>query len=403
MRRMGNLWIVALILICLPATALSQTRQGEPAGQVQPSGQSTDPLEGSWAGIVRSPQGGQMRAQVIITKQANGYAGSITDFQPGKPMIPFQVLTYDEKERKVAARFSFTPPRGSPTPVNVSFSVAGDSLLGNAIVRLDNNPPVQFIYELKKQADTGAAGVLEERPAEIEEYNGIKAERDVDAKIKLIDSFVKNHPDSPMRAYALQEGALLGKRMNDIEMMADYGERSLAAWPDNFVLMTELASGYVQRRLPDKAEEKATKAIELVEKADKPAQITEAQWASGKKNLLITNFGTLGFVHLNRAQSTKDMPQRKAECEKALAPFKLALDLMPSDDYSLYGMGVVYALMDDYPNAEPNLAKAIVISGQVSAISRALLEELYKGQHNGNLNGLDQVLAKAKTELGIIR
>ncbi len=406
MRRTDSFRVVALIVISISATAWSRTHQGKPdtASQAQPPRQSpTDPLEGRWAGIVRSPQGGQMAAQVIIKKQGEGYTGSISDFQPGKPMIPFQALTYDDKQKKAVARFLFAPPRGPSTTVSVSFSVAGDTLLGNTSVKLGSSPPVQFVYELKRQADWGDAILPDNQPPEIEEFNKIKAQRDADAKIKMIDDFVKKYPDSSMKAYALQEGALLGKQMNDIEMMADYGEKSLAAWPDNFVLMTELASAYVQRRMVDKAEEKAMKAIALVEKADKPPQITEDQWQTGRKNVLTTNFSTLGFVHLIRAQSNKDQAAMRAECEKAITPFKQALDLMPADDYSLYGLGVVYALLEDYSNAESNLAKATVIAGQISSLSRPMLEQIYKSHHNGSLDGLDQVLANAKKQLGLIR
>jgi regulator of sirC expression with transglutaminase-like and TPR domain len=121
----------------------------------------------------------------------------------------------------------------------------------------------------------------------------------------------------------------------------------------------------------------------------------------GRRNLLTTNFSTLGFVHSRRAQAGKDDAAKKSECEKALTWFKKALDLTPVDDYSLYGSGVIYSFLEDYSNAESNLAGAVVVPGQVSKIARSVLEQLYKSRHNGTLDGLDEVLANARKKLGI--
>jgi len=79
-------------------------------------------------------------------------------------------------------------------------------------------------------------------------------------------------------AYVYQDGVYLGRQSNNIEMMADYGEKSLEAWPENYTLLTELASAYVQRGRVDLAEAKAKLALDLVEAAEKPTHMTDAHW-----------------------------------------------------------------------------------------------------------------------------
>lgn len=408
MRRTRHLSNTVLMFILFSAGAWCQ----EPATRPQPAGQAqaqstADPLQGRWAGIVRSPQGGQMPAAVVFKKEADGYSGTISDLQPNRPMIPFQTLNYDEKQKKVVATFFFRPANRQPTVVNISFVIAGDTLHGNTTIKLEGQPPappVQLLYELKKTSDMPETNsVPSANQPEMDEYNQIRAELDDTAKKKLIDDFLQKHPNSSLAAYVLQEGALMGRRRSDLQMLSDYGERSLAIWPDNFVLLTELGSAYVQRRFVDRAEEKATKAIALVDKAEKPLQVTETQWAIGKKELLTNNFSTLGFVHMYRAEASKDPAGKKAEAEKAVVPFKRALEFTAADDFSLYGLGVVYGILNDYPNAESSLAKCVVLNGSVSSIARSLLEEFYKSEHKGSLDGLDQILAKAKSELGISR
>jgi len=370
--------------------------------QAQPA---ADPLQGRWAGTVKSPQGGEMPAVVVLRKEAESYSGSISDFQPNRPMIPFQTVTYDAKQKKLATTFAFILGNRRPTLVNITFVLDGDRLRGKTTVKLEGQPPtqpVQFVYELKKTSDyvETVSGPSADQP-EMDEYSQIRAEQDPTAKKKLIDDFLQTHPNSRIAAYVLQEGALLGRTLGNLQMLSDYGERSLAIWPDNYILMTELGSAYVQQKLIDKAEEKATKALAVIDKADKPVQLSESQWAAGKKEVLTTNFSTLGFVHTYRAELNKDLAAKKAEAEKAVAPFKRALELTATDDFSLYGLGAAYGILNDYPNAESNLAKCAVLNGAVSSVAKSLLEEFYKARHNGSLEGLDQVLAKARSELGI--
>jgi len=45
--------------------------------------------------------------------------------------------------------------------------------------------------------------------------------------------------------------------------MEEYGEKSLDLWPDNYSLLTELGSAYVQRDRVYLAEVHAAKALEL--------------------------------------------------------------------------------------------------------------------------------------------
>src|SRR5687767_1029737 len=169
-------------------------------------------------------------------------------------------------------------------------------------------------------------------PAEVEAYKKLQAEADTAAKKRLVDEFLKTYPESGLTAYVHQEGSYLGQQTNNFESMIDHGEKSLAIIPENFTLMTILANAYVERNFVDKAEEKAEKAIDLVQNATKPAAATEEQWTQGKNMLLSTNFSTLGYVHLRRAQGIPDPKERKAETERAIAPFKKAIEYNKIDD-----------------------------------------------------------------------
>jgi len=42
-----------------------------------------------------------------------------------------------------------------------------------------------------------------------------------------------------------------------------------------------------------------------------------------------------------------------------------------------------------------------VLNGQLEARAKQYLEDLYKARHNDTLDGIEEVMAKAKTELGM--
>jgi tetratricopeptide (TPR) repeat protein len=117
--------------------------------------------------------------------------------------------------------------------------------------------------------------------------------------------------------------------------------------------------------------------------------------------LLARNNTTLGFVELRRAQASQESAVRKGGAENAIAAFHRALEQQPADEFALYGLGFAYAILNDYRNAESNLAKAVAVNGIVATNARNLLEEIYRSQHNQSLAGLDLVIAKAKAELGL--
>ncbi len=233
----------------------------------------------------------------------------------------------------------------------------------------------------------------------MDEYNRLHNEVDPAAKKNLIDEFVEKYPSSGLLAYVYQDGVYLGRQSNNIEIMAEYGEKSLVLWPDNYTLLTELGSAYVQRNRVDLAEARASQALEMVAAAEKPQHMTAQQWAEGRKMLMSSNYNTLGYVHVRRAQASQDEAVRRREAEYAITPFRRALEYVPTDDFSFYGLGYAYTILNDYPNAESNLAKAVVVNGIIMGSARRLLEEVYKSRHKQSLEGLEQVIAKAKTEL----
>jgi tetratricopeptide (TPR) repeat protein len=257
--------------------------------------------------------------------------------------------------------------------------------------------PKQAVANAVSREAPGRAG----SQRELDAYRRLRFEVDPAVKRSLIQKFAADYPESQLLAFVYQEGAYLGRLAHNVDVMADFGAKSLEHWPDNYELRTELGSVFVQRGRVAEAESQAARALELVVVADKPASLTDPQWDAAKKMLLAGNHRTLGFVHLRRAQAEQDAAGRREEAGMAIRSFQRALEYHAIDDFSYYGLGFAHGILDDYTEAESNLARSVAIGGVVMASARILLEEIYRSRHNQSLNGLDLVIARAKAELGL--
>lgn len=77
------------------------------------------------------------------------------------------------------------------------------------------------------------------------------------------------------------------------------------------------------------------------------------------------------------------------------------LKLTPKNDGAHLFVGLAHWKLQQLDQAEAAFAKAVVLSGPNSARAQQYLETIYKPRNGDSLDGLDKVLAKAKSDLGI--
>lgn len=86
---------------------------------------------------------------------------------------------------------------------------------------------------------------------------------------------------------------------------------------------------------------------------------------------------------------------------KVVQTYDQMLKLDPKNDAAWLFKGLSHWRLQELDAAQDALAKAVVLGGPNSQKARQYLEQLYKPRNNNSLEGLDQVLAKAKSELGV--
>lgn len=256
------------------------------------------------------------------------------------------------------------------------------------------------------------------------------------------DKFGAEFPNAEVnkKVFVFENAMAAGQQANSFDKALEYGDKVLAAQPDNVSALITV-SGILVEKIPTdeaaknaalaRAYDLASKAIEGVTKifsAPKPPNFTDEQWNREKSNLLGQLSATRGYIHLN-----------KQEYDQAILQYEEALKNTPRDGVARYRMGLAFQSLAagasraviDAVNAEneakttnadkfvldelvakrqaveedarakrdraiDELATAVAIGGPASAPAREQLEKLYKVKNNDSLDGLDTLIAQKK-------
>jgi tetratricopeptide (TPR) repeat protein len=292
--------------------------------------------------------------------------------------------------------------------------------------------PVMRLY------DVPAAREAETRPPEeAVDYLNITQTKDVGERVKLIEEFLKKFPESKYAPTLHQAATSLYQQLNDRDKMIEHGEKTLLSFPSNPAILSLLALAYTSGGEPDKAIDRASKAVSAVEKLTLPANADEARWKAERDQYLAMNYASMGSSYLakyeleRKAQkesktvppaqegtptSADDSAKKEIEAKtkepsgepsnsgsthlvKAHEYLSKAVDLNSQYDYAEFQLGVVYAYQNQSAKAMNVFARTVVLEGSFKDMARRNLEAIYKVTHKNSLDGVEQLLSKAKEDL----
>jgi tetratricopeptide (TPR) repeat protein len=177
------------------------------------------------------------------------------------------------------------------------------------------------------------------------------------------------------------------KQFNADKYMA-YAQKVLAEIPIEQSYGTALDLAQIQIQKND-----IKAAIELYSKVmnvygDKvPPNIQEPAWNA-------TRAFAYGVI-ASGIYATKDYP-------KAIETYEKVTKFDPKREDAYYFIGMSKWQTKDQAGAIDNFAKCVVLNGpNYGAKAKTYLDQLYKAEHNGALDGIDQTMSKAKSELRI--
>jgi len=196
------------------------------------------------------------------------------------------------------------------------------------------------------------------------------------------------------KIYALAPDKSLLPAMADIyskfnvDKFLEYGKKMLAEFPmdQSYSVALQMAQAYIQKQDVAAATDMLTKIMDVF--GDKvPPNVPEPQWNATRAFA----YGVIASPYYQK----KDYP-------KAMELYEKVVKFDPKKDDVYYYIGMCKWQTKDQEGAIAAFAKAVVLNNKTLAPkAKQYLEDLYKAQHSGSLDGLDQVLAKAKADLGI--
>jgi tetratricopeptide (TPR) repeat protein len=155
--------------------------------------------------------------------------------------------------------------------------------------------------------------------------------------------------------------------------------------PVGYSTALQMVQVYLQKQDAANATDLLTKLMDVY--GDKvPPNTQESQWN-------ITRAWAFGII----AQGV----YAKKDYAKALELYGKVAKFDPKNDAAYYYIGMSKWQGKDPEGAIEAFAKCTVLNKPTAAKAKSYLEQLYKARHQDTLDGLDQVLAKAKTDLGL--
>jgi tetratricopeptide (TPR) repeat protein len=166
-----------------------------------------------------------------------------------------------------------------------------------------------------------------------------------------------------------------------------YGQKILAEFPmeQSYATALQMAQAYIQKQDAAAATDMLTKVMDVY--GDKvPPNVPEAQWNA-----------TRAFAYGVIAGGVYG----KKEYAKALELYEKVAKFDSTRDDAYYYIGMSKWQSQDPQGAIEAFAKCVVLNKSFAKKAQGYLEQLYKARNKDTLDGLDQLLGKAKADLGV--
>jgi tetratricopeptide (TPR) repeat protein len=194
-------------------------------------------------------------------------------------------------------------------------------------------------------------------------YNAIAGETNGKKRMSYIEQYNAAFPDSRYRDQVTQFAIISLQQMNDRPGVVVFGEKALAANPDNVTTLLLLAETMAEdARTRPKSLEYARKAVALTKEG-------EASGDPQKELLAGSAHSVLGFVLTMHGNYGAAIPELRA----ATGPLK---EQEAAESRVLYCLGLSYAKLRRYTEAQTYLTQAVGLPGPYQGEARKMLVQV---------------------------
>lgn len=208
---------------------------------------------------------------------------------------------------------------------------------------------------------------------------------DLPKAAEMAETIYAAAPDAGM----LQTMAAIYLAMQNYDKYLEHGQKILADTPIDqplgYTTALQMADAHLRKQDVPAATGLFAK-IMAVYGDTVPPNVAEAQWNATRA----IAFGLMGA----EAYQKKEYPA-------ALELYQKVVRFDPKRDDAWYYIGMSKWQTEGQNAALEPFAKCVVLEKTMAPRAKQYLEQIYQGSHSGSLDGIQEVLAKAKTDLGI--
>ena len=195
-----------------------------------------------------------------------------------------------------------------------------------------------------------------ESPEEFDAYLAVMDAGTAAATIAASEGFVHTWPTSGLCGHVYEMEFEAYRRLGDADRAIEAGEKSLAAAPDNLVMLANLAvvlaNGTREAKRLQRSEIYARKVIELSQSIRLPKFIAPQEWARTSARLNSQAHAALGLV-----------ANQRDDVKGAIHEFEAAIALAPEPDATqYYRLGMLYRASGNVSAAKDKLRRATELS-----------------------------------------
>jgi hypothetical protein len=198
------------------------------------------------------------------------------------------------------------------------------------------------------------------------------------------DATYKTNPSGNL-AYAMAKAY---KELGNNEKFLEWGAKTVAAFPDNYEILLEMALIYDANQRTAESDKYAKQCLKVMQTAKKPGQMADKDWTDYARRAFQACYLIIGNNSYQRQEYLVAIPN-----------LENSLKYNSRFDMAYYWLGQCYWQTRQPALAMKNFAKASLLGGRSSTSAKQQLETLYKQTHQNSLVGLDKVIAVAKAEL----
>jgi predicted Zn-dependent protease len=199
---------------------------------------------------------------------------------------------------------------------------------------------------------------------------------DANKRVGYLDAFAKAYPDSPNTGQLYFQYLVAFSALNNPAKANEYGEKAIAADPNNPTTLSMVADDYANRHVNlDKAEAYARKVLDLAPNMKKPDGVSDADFRTQQNLLMASAHFALGSINQQRGAATHKLAG-------AIKEFKTAADLAKGnpglEGRALYYLGFAYESQApaDHRDARAALTEAAQLQSPWQGEAQKLLAKI---------------------------